>query len=100
MPPNLGFLLGAFTKLVATVATYPLQVAQTRLRASRGGSSFLEAFLDVYEKSREGNGGTGTLSAYFKGMGPKMVQTVLNSAIMFYFYERLLLFARRVSRGL
>jgi hypothetical protein len=37
------------------------------------------------------------MSGYFKGMGPKLIQTVLNAAFMFAFYEQLLQIARRAA---
>jgi len=104
-----GFLLGALTKAIATVFTYPLQVTQTRMRSAKfsakreaapagvhggapntaaEGKSFAECFREVYNEE-EGWG------AYFKGIGPKMIQTVLHAALMFYFYEAILRMARK-----
>ena len=86
--PAKGFLLGAFSKAVATVLTYPLQVAQSRLRASTDNISMFQALRQIYIKDK--------LPGYFKGIGPKLVQTVLNAAFMFYFFEALLTKARRL----
>ena len=103
------FLLGAFAKMVATVVTYPLQIAQTRLRAyttlaqnedpRRQTSSqepkkgqkgekpkplpttTIECLLQVY--SQEG------FQGLYRGMEAKLLQTCLTSAIMFLCYERI-----------
>ena len=82
-----AFFLGALSKAVATVLTYPLQVAQSRLRASTENISMFQALRDIYAKDK--------VSGYFKGMGAKLMQTVLNSAFMFFFLEALLNTARR-----
>ena len=83
-----GFVLGAISKAVATVLTYPLQVAQSRMRASTENISMYQALRQIYMKDK--------LAGYFKGIGPKLVQTVLNAAFMFYFFEALLIKARRL----
>ncbi|CAD7960333.1 unnamed protein product [Amoebophrya sp. A25] len=83
LSPVRAFLLGSFTKAVATVFTYPLQVAQTRMRAG-GTRTMWSCLVEIY---READGG---LSGFFKGLAPKMVQTVSQAAFMFAFYEALL----------
>lgn len=81
--PGWGFLFGALAKAVATVLTYPLQIVQTRSRQRVGGrASLLATFRDV----RRTEGWRG----FSKGLYPKLVQTVSNSAFIFMFYEALL----------
>lgn len=77
------FMLGAFAKAVATVATYPYQVVKSRQQASRSGDQSTWA-LCLRMWREEGP------AAFFNGMNAKMSQTVLNSAFMFAVYERLL----------
>jgi len=76
--------LGAIAKMIATLVTYPIQVAQTRLRAARSEkspkyTSTRQVLLDIYEK--EG------VAGLYKGMEAKMLQTCLTSAFMFASYE-------------
>jgi len=87
--PFLAFIIGSFTKTIATIVTYPLQVAQSRLRREHD-KTFMECFMEIGKN--EGHVG------YFKGIGPKLVQTVLNAAFMFAFYETLLRWVRGVVK--
>jgi adenine nucleotide transporter 17 len=92
-----AFFLGALAKAVATMCTYPLQVAQTRLRTSKQKSS----------DSGEGRGSikeehyrgilhcleilyrTRGIKGLFQGLEAKLGQTVLTAAFMFMFYEKI-----------
>ena len=90
--PYEAFLVGAIAKGIATVTTYPLQLAQTVLRLSRDGDSVsssshgddtnykgtLHCLLKLYQK-----GGFGKL---FTGMRAKLLQTVLTAAFTFLTY--------------
>ena len=75
------FVLGAFAKAVATVATYPYQVVKSRQQASKGAQTTLQLVAQIWRE--EGP------PAFFNGINAKMSQTVLNSAFMFAVYERL-----------
>lgn len=89
--PVHAFFFGAISKAVATVVTYPLQVAQTRLRITRDTQSKTvgSVLLELYrEKGLEG---------LFQGCSAKLSQTVLTAAFMFAFYERIHL---ALSKGL
>jgi len=114
-----GFAAGALSKAVATVLTFPLQVVQTRMQAGvdavDGAGSDSDSDSDDDAKAGAGGPGParggalaprragagiwpalasllreGGVAALFRGMGPKLLQTVLNAAIMFAVYERLL----------
>ena len=75
-------LLGGLAKMVATLTTYPLQVAQTRLRAAKDeDKTTLDCLREIYT-----NDG---VQGLYKGMNAKLVQTCLNSAFMFLLYERI-----------
>jgi len=76
-----AFAVGGLSKLIATVLTYPLQVAQTEMRAGNKYKGTLHCLKTIYEK--EG------LQGWFKGFSAKIVQTVLTSAAMFLMYEKL-----------
>eukprot|EP00462_Mataza_sp_D1_P011748 CAMPEP_0175153668 /NCGR_PEP_ID=MMETSP0087-20121206/19877_1 /TAXON_ID=136419 /ORGANISM="Unknown Unknown, Strain D1" /LENGTH=280 /DNA_ID=CAMNT_0016440397 /DNA_START=17 /DNA_END=856 /DNA_ORIENTATION=+ len=76
------FVVGAFAKAVATVVTYPYQVLKARLQASECSYT---GSLDAITKMWKEEG----FASFFGGMGAKMTQTVLNSAFMFAFYEKI-----------
>lgn len=92
------FLFGALAKAFATVATYPVQLAQNKLRASdrdkNNGTTpqyrgTLDCILSLYKQ-----GGFGAL---WKGLDTKLVQTILMAAFMFLTYEKI---SRNVLRML
>ena len=87
------FVMGAIAKAVATVCTYPLQIAQSKLRADRGRASkpgqahqrTYKGTLDVLQKISKAHGPRG----WFKGMEAKLWQTVLTAAFQFLTYEQI-----------
>ena len=80
------FMLGAISKAIATVLTYPYQVVKSRMQADKAASdSSLRETAAVLRSIVEREG----VGALFNGMGAKMVQTVLNSAFSFVVYEKL-----------
>lgn len=94
-------LIGGAAKTLATVATYPLQVAQTLQRAApaEDGDTVAAAAgtLSVLVRLAQVRG----VHALFSGIESKLLQTVLNAALMFMFYERILaacLFLKAPSR--
>ncbi|KAF5369871.1 hypothetical protein D9758_001075 [Tetrapyrgos nigripes] len=73
------FVLGALSKLVATSASYPYIVVKSRLQAGQSEalkykSSFGALSAIVREEGIEG---------LYKGMGSKLIQSVLTAAILF-----------------
>ncbi|KAG6900952.1 hypothetical protein C0993_004389 [Termitomyces sp. T159_Od127] len=81
------FFLGALSKLVATGSTYPYIVIKSRLQAGHASAlkykSTLDGLLTILKE--EGIGGL------YKGVGSKLLQSVLTAAILFAgqrrFYE-------------
>lgn len=69
------FVLGAFAKAVATVATFPYQVVKARMQASRTPHQSTWAMVQTMWRE-EG------IRSFYGGMNAKMSQTVLNSAFM------------------
>ncbi|KAG5637775.1 hypothetical protein H0H81_003276 [Sphagnurus paluster] len=73
------FFLGALSKLVATGSTYPYIVMKSRLQAGQASAlkhkSSLDGILSILKE--EGIGGL------YKGVGSKLVQSVLTAAILF-----------------
>jgi len=79
-------LTGAIAKALATILTYPVQVAQSRQRANRdrSGSTFGNTFTilaDIFAKD-------GFLG-WFVGMNAKLIQTILTAAFQFLCYEQI-----------
>lgn len=73
---------GAVSKSIATLLTYPLQLAQTRQRLTKDRRISTPALLLMILKK---DGPTGL----YKGMETKMLQTVLSTALMFVMYEKI-----------
>ncbi|KHJ33658.1 putative peroxisomal membrane protein [Erysiphe necator] len=94
--PTLAFLLGAFGKLIATSVTYPYITIKSRMHvAGREGKT--EGMGKVMRSIINEEGYQGL----FKGIGPKVIQSVLTSAFLFAFkdvlYEQTLKVRRRVN---
>lgn len=100
------FLLGAAAKAIATIVTYPLQVAQSKLRNDRGGGhghgpkkeepkkeggeevkkeAPYKGTIDVLYRIWKKEG----LNGWFKGFMAKLWQTVLTAAFQFLVYEKI-----------
>lgn len=80
------FVMGAIAKAVATVFTYPLQVAQSRLRAGKkddDGHKYTST-VDVLRRIFAKKGFWG----WFNGMEAKLLQTVSTAAFQFLTYEQ------------
>jgi len=80
------FMTGAIAKALATIFTYPIQVAQSRQRANkdRTGSTFANTFkilADIFSKDG--------FMGWFAGMNAKLVQTVCTAAFQFLCYEQI-----------
>ena len=68
-----SFVNALLSKFVATIVTYPIQVLQTRHRAGTANTIPRHSFM----------------RGMYRGLESKLIQTCLNSAIMFVAYERL-----------
>jgi len=80
------FMTGAIAKALATIFTYPIQVAQSRQRANKDktGSTFANTFkilADIFS--------THGILGWFAGMNAKLVQTVCTAAFQFLCYEQI-----------
>lgn len=76
------FLMGAVSKAIATVITYPLQLAQARQRYGEEGKMSMAALLLSILKK-------GGPKALFHGLEAKLYQTVLGAALMYVAYEKI-----------
>jgi adenine nucleotide transporter 17 len=80
------FTTGAIAKALATILTYPIQVAQSRQRANKdkSGSTFMNTFTilgGIFKKDG--------IMGWFAGMNAKLVQTILTAAFQFLCYEQI-----------
>ena len=83
LTPYQSFMMGAFAKAVATVVTYPVQVVQSRARLVGAGN---EGVLSVLQGIVKNEG----ITALFRGIVPKLLQTCSTSAFIFLVYEQFL----------
>lgn len=81
-----NFLFGAISKAIATILTFPYQVIRTNIQLEKD-KQFKEIFSLIYKK----NG----IPGYFRGLTPKLTQTVINSAVMLMIYEKILLMVKK-----
>lgn len=88
------FLLGALAKLGATIVTYPLLVVKARLQAKQVTTGdkrhHYKGTSDAMLKMIRYEGFYG----FYKGMGTKIVQSVLAAAVLFMIKEELVKGAR------
>ena len=112
LTPLEAFVCGALAKTVATVLTYPLQLAQTLLRIQRktvkasqslnvnnaepGGDIYHGGTFDCLYKQFSSAG----IRGLFHGMNAKMLQTVLTAAFTFLTYEQTLTRVGRIYNAL
>ncbi|CAJ1934210.1 unnamed protein product [Cylindrotheca closterium] len=82
LPPIEAFFIGAMAKGVATVTTYPLQLAQTVMRLEHKHKGTLDCLRKLYAD--------GGFRKLFIGMRAKLLQTVLTAAFTFLTYEQIL----------
>jgi len=93
--------IGAVAKAIATLLTFPLQVAQSRLRnaqkSDRCGDGTKPELLGMAPCLHAILVERGFLGFYV-GLLPKLIQTVTHAALMFTIYEKLHWLIRRFSR--
>ncbi|KAJ7700057.1 mitochondrial carrier [Mycena rosella] len=73
------FFLGALSKLVATSSTYPYIVVKSRLQAGHAHALKYKSSLDGLLTILKDEG----IEGLYKGIGSKLVQSVLTAAILF-----------------
>jgi len=82
------FLMGALAKAIATVVTYPIQIAQSQLRNDRKNAEGKRKYtgtVDCLFKIMQ----TAGVEGLFRGMMAKLWQTVLTAAFQFMTYEQM-----------
>ena len=92
------FCMGALAKAVATVFTYPVQIAQSQLRndrKSKDGTRKYRGTLDCLRKLYAAAG----ISGLYRGIFAKLWQTVLTAAFQFMTFEKLRVVIFRLLTG-
>jgi len=79
------FILGALSKLIATSVTYPYIVIKSRLQSGHESASRYKSSLDGMLTVLKEEG----ISGLYKGIGSKLVQSVLTAAILFAGQKRI-----------
>lgn len=91
VPPLTTFFLGAFSKLVATIFTFPIQTVKARLQAEDGKSDPSATKHSVRSIIRQTLRERG-VAGLFKGIEAKIVQTVLNAALTMMLKDKSVLY--------
>ncbi|KAF8320723.1 mitochondrial carrier [Clavulina sp. PMI_390] len=79
------FWLGALSKLIATSSTYPYIVIKSRLQAGHASAAKYKNSLDGLATVIKEEG----IAGLYKGIGSKLVQSVLTAAILFAGQKRI-----------
>ncbi|KAG1833110.1 peroxisomal membrane protein PMP47B [Suillus variegatus] len=79
------FVLGAFSKLVATGSTYPYIVLKSRLQAGQARAEQYKSSLHGLATILKEEG----IEGLYKGVGSKLLQSVLAAAILFAVQRRI-----------
>ncbi|KAL1923603.1 uncharacterized protein VTP21DRAFT_8583 [Calcarisporiella thermophila] len=105
LTPGLAFFVGATSKTLATVVTYPYIMAKVRMqwKAPRGVKMTpYRSGIDVLTRVYKSEG----VSGWYKGMQAQITKAVLSQALLFMIKEELteytlffILLARRMSRN-
>lgn len=88
------FAVGAIAKAIATILTYPLQVAQCKQRSGYKTTSGKADILSLLARLTRDQGFKGL----YKGLEAKLLQTVSTAALMFVAYEKIAAFIFRLLR--
>lgn len=86
------FLLGALSKLAATSATYPYIVVKSRLQAGSANAQKYKSSFDGLLTILKEEG----IEGLYKGIGSKIIQSVLTAAILFAGQRRIFEMTKKV----
>eukprot|EP00164_Ancoracysta_twista_P005690 GFYU01007814.1.p1 GENE.GFYU01007814.1~~GFYU01007814.1.p1 ORF type:complete len:314 (-),score=93.76 GFYU01007814.1:142-1083(-) len=90
------FILGAISKLCATLVTYPYLVLKTRLQLRQDGNDNALKYKGVTDATKKIYDNEG-LRGFYKGIESKLLQTILTSALLFMSKEK---FAEIIKKSL
>ncbi|KAJ7180039.1 mitochondrial carrier domain-containing protein [Mycena crocata] len=89
------FFLGALSKLVATSSTYPYIVVKSRLQAGHAHALKYKSSLDGLLTILKDEG----IEGLYKGVGSKLLQSVLTAAILFAGQRRIYEITKKTLSG-
>jgi len=75
-----NFVAGALSKFLSTMVTYPYSTLKVNMQGKKSRRGLLMVLLEIYVAYG--------LKGFYKGIGSKLIGTVLNMAIMMVLYER------------
>lgn len=75
------FIIGAISKIISTLCTYPLTVVRTKQHISKEKRQWQHIVKEIIGKDG--------VRGLFKGVEPKLIQTVLNSALLLMLFEKI-----------
>jgi len=90
MGATTAFFLGAISKMIATLLTYPLTTVGTRMQNQKGDKDGetkpkYSGTVDCATKMLATEG----IASFYHGLRPRLFQMVLQNAFKFMFYERI-----------
>ncbi|CAN7937246.1 unnamed protein product [Ixodes hexagonus] len=88
------FAIGALSKVVSTIATYPLQLVQAKLRYGCPEALARKGLVGMLLHIARTQGPAGL----YRGLEAKLWQTVLTAALMFVAYEKIVRFVMRLLK--
>ncbi|CAG2116347.1 unnamed protein product [Medioppia subpectinata] len=88
------FMLGAISKSISTVVTYPLQVVQSKQRYGTEEAKKM-SMIEILRWIVRKNG----VQGLYKGLESKLLQTVLTTALMYLCYEKISATVFQIMRG-
>ncbi|CAD6892105.1 unnamed protein product [Tilletia controversa] len=92
MTPGKSFLVGALSKTLATVVTFPYILSKIRLQArSTPYSSAFEVLGDILRKRG--------IAGWYQGMQAQIIKAVLSQALLFFFRDYFELWTRQLMRA-
>uniref|UniRef100_A0A1Y1NE01 Mitochondrial carrier protein n=1 Tax=Photinus pyralis TaxID=7054 RepID=A0A1Y1NE01_PHOPY len=83
--PTVAFFLGALGKLFATSVTYPYITVKSQMHVAGSQSNKKEGMTEALRRVIREEGYAGL----YKGIGPKVTQSVLTAAFLFAFKDAL-----------
>ncbi|KAK3344354.1 mitochondrial carrier domain-containing protein [Lasiosphaeria hispida] len=83
--PTIAFLLGALGKLFATSVTYPYITVKSQMHVAQGDGKRKEGMFEAINRVVRDEGYAGL----YRGIGPKVTQSVITAAFLFAFKDAL-----------
>ncbi len=92
MTPGKSFLVGALSKTLATIVTFPYILSKVRLQAKN--TPYTSAF-DVLGRIAREQG----ISGWYQGMQAQITKAVLGQALLFYFRDYFEIWTRKLLQA-